>query len=121
MIVAERARLHNFEPGQQPVPADSAWYAVMPGAVRSAGLSDHPDAWEGPASLVLGTVGQSSPIAIQQPPMQSNFTGGFSSTHGGGLQILLGDGSVRFLSEQVDFDTYRRLAQRSDQQPTGEF
>lgn len=44
-----------------------------------------------------------------------------SSAHTGGVQILLGDGSARFLSENVDMLTLRRLATRNDGQVLGEF
>jgi hypothetical protein len=44
-----------------------------------------------------------------------------SSAHTGGVQILLGDGSVRFLSDNIDMLTIRRLATRSDGQVLGEF
>jgi prepilin-type N-terminal cleavage/methylation domain-containing protein/prepilin-type processing-associated H-X9-DG protein len=44
-----------------------------------------------------------------------------ASSHGGGIHILLGDGSVRFLNENVDMNTYQYLAQRADSQTLGEF
>ena len=40
----------------------------------------------------------------------------FGSQHPGGAQFLFGDGSVAFLSENVDFTTYERLGQRNDGQ-----
>lgn len=45
----------------------------------------------------------------------------FNSNHEGGVFMLLADGSVRFVSESVDFDTWRNVAARNDQQVTGEF
>jgi prepilin-type N-terminal cleavage/methylation domain-containing protein len=43
------------------------------------------------------------------------------SLHTGGCQALLGDGSVRFLSENIDTHTVRRLCDRNGGEPVGEF
>jgi prepilin-type N-terminal cleavage/methylation domain-containing protein len=43
------------------------------------------------------------------------------SLHTGGAQCLLGDGSVRFLSENLDRETIRRLCARNDGEVLGEF
>ncbi len=44
-----------------------------------------------------------------------------SSAHTGGVQVLLGDGSARFISDNIDMLTLRRLATRNDGQVLGEF
>ncbi|MEW4561191.1 DUF1559 domain-containing protein [Bremerella sp. JC770] len=41
--------------------------------------------------------------------------------HPGGAQVLLGDGSARFLSENLDIVTMQRLVMRSDGEVIGEF
>lgn len=46
---------------------------------------------------------------------------GFGSDHAGGAQFVLGDGSVRFISENVDATTYSRLGTVSDGNTIGEF
>ncbi len=46
---------------------------------------------------------------------------GFSSYHPGGAQILLGDASVRFVSDSVDPNTWINLMRRSDGVTLGEF
>ncbi len=43
------------------------------------------------------------------------------SMHTGGVNALLGDGSVRFISNSVDLVTFQRLGNRSDGQPLGNF
>jgi len=52
---------------------------------------------------------------------QDATTFGFSSWHTGGCQVLLGDGTVRFLSENIDTNTYINLFRRSDGRTLGEF
>ncbi len=44
-----------------------------------------------------------------------------SSAHAGGVQAVLGDGAVRFLSENLDLVTLKRLAARADGAAVGEF
>jgi prepilin-type N-terminal cleavage/methylation domain-containing protein len=43
------------------------------------------------------------------------------SFHEGGAHGLMGDGTVRFLSENIDKNTLRRLISRADGEPIGEF
>jgi prepilin-type N-terminal cleavage/methylation domain-containing protein len=46
---------------------------------------------------------------------------GFRSLHVGGAHFCLGDGSVRFVSENIDGATYRALASRNNGEVFGEF
>ena len=39
---------------------------------------------------------------------------GFRSRHVGGAQFLLGDGAVRFISQNIDHETYNRLGAKAD-------
>ena len=39
---------------------------------------------------------------------------GFRSRHTGGAQFLLGDGAVRFISENIDHESYNRLGGKAD-------
>jgi prepilin-type processing-associated H-X9-DG protein len=41
--------------------------------------------------------------------------------HTGGAQFLMGDGAVRFLSENLDINTYRLISRVNDSQLTGDF
>ncbi|TWT39247.1 DUF1559 domain-containing protein [Blastopirellula retiformator] len=43
-----------------------------------------------------------------------NLEFGFKSLHPGGAQFLKGDGSVSFLAETINHNTYQRLGQRDD-------
>ena len=50
-----------------------------------------------------------------------NYSWGFRSQHVGGAQFLLVDGSVRFISENIDYNTYQRIGGRADGNTVGEF
>jgi len=43
------------------------------------------------------------------------------SRHTGGVHVTLGDGSVRFVSENIDLQTWQWLGARDDGNPVGEF
>jgi len=47
--------------------------------------------------------------------------GDFGSSHKGGAQFVLGDGSVRFISENIDEVTFQRLGMIADGEVVGEF
>jgi hypothetical protein len=47
--------------------------------------------------------------------------GGFGSSHTGGAQFAIGDGSVRFISQNVNPGTFKNLANRADGELTGEY
>lgn len=44
-----------------------------------------------------------------------------NSAHAGGVHILMGDGTVRFIGNSIDMLTYRRLATRDDGAPISNF
>lgn len=50
-----------------------------------------------------------------------SFVGGFSSYHTGGAHFGIGDGSVRFLSENINQSVFEALANRRDGQLLSEF
>jgi prepilin-type N-terminal cleavage/methylation domain-containing protein/prepilin-type processing-associated H-X9-DG protein len=52
---------------------------------------------------------------------QDNLSGGFRSLHAGGSHFALADGSVRFLSESIDYKLYQHLGCRHDNQAIGEY
>jgi prepilin-type N-terminal cleavage/methylation domain-containing protein len=51
----------------------------------------------------------------------SDYTSNFRSQHVGGSQFLLGDGSTRFVSENIDQGTYNALGTRGNGEVIGEY
>ncbi|MCA9083331.1 MAG: DUF1559 domain-containing protein [Planctomycetaceae bacterium] len=124
ICVGERMHKHNFNPPMAPVDANSTWYAAIPGVTRPAGMMSMPMMTEGPASMILGHVGQSPMMgmpAMQRTPNTTNHIVHFSSQHVGGVQFLLCDGSTHFISENIDYNTFRNLGERADGNVIGEF
>lgn len=50
-----------------------------------------------------------------------NTQHGFKSKHSGGAHFLLADGSVRFINQSIDQQTYQRIGARNDGNYVGEF
>ncbi len=91
-------------------PFYGTWMGLVPnsteGAERFLGHCQH-----GP-NYALGRDGAG--LSIGDP-------GDFGSSHTGGAQFVLADGSVRFISENIDTPTFQKLGQISDGQIVGEF
>ncbi|MEZ6125738.1 MAG: DUF1559 domain-containing protein [Planctomycetaceae bacterium] len=124
ICVGERMHQHNFNPPMAPVAANSTWYAALPGFKRPAGMMSMPMMQEESPSMILGHVGQDPMMgmpAMHRTPNSTNHIVHFSSQHEGGVQFLLCDGAVRFISENIDYGVFRNLGERADGNVIGEF
>jgi prepilin-type N-terminal cleavage/methylation domain-containing protein len=65
--------------------------------------------------------GPGTPWSINNPPGTLGEWGTPGSTHTGGMHALLGDGSVRFISENIDSATRQRLGYIGDGNTVGDF
>lgn len=57
----------------------------------------------------------------EHPPNESEHAEDFGSPHEGGAQFILGDGHVRFISENIDEGVFQSLATRAGGEVVGEF
>jgi len=55
-----------------------------------------------------------SPTQDKTSPTNYTANAGFSSHHVGGLQMLLADGSVKFISSNIDFPTWCYMSDKAD-------
>jgi prepilin-type processing-associated H-X9-DG protein len=108
--------------------------SMLYGSVTQAGGTDCTNNALGNASMFQHVRG--CLVKINAPLSVGGLFKAFSSGHTGGAHFLMGDGSVRFISENVDhtgtdfansnggngpFGTYQRLAGIRDGQVVGEF
>ena len=74
-----------------------------------------------PDSLNSGFCQNASNSILGLPCVGGNPLFAARSRHTGGVHVLLGDGSVRFISQNLDINTWRNLSTMSDGQILGEF
>jgi prepilin-type N-terminal cleavage/methylation domain-containing protein len=102
---------------------DGTSNTILMGEVRPE-CSDHVNnGWfHNNALWVATTAPLNFPTCPQDPALADgchrnstyNSSQGFKSQHVGGAQMLLSDGSVQFMSENIDYGTYQRLGDRRD-------
>ncbi|MBL4885116.1 MAG: DUF1559 domain-containing protein [Planctomycetaceae bacterium] len=109
IIIGERTTFYS-NLNSKTNPFYGAWIGLIPnseeGAERFLGHSSHHPNYalrKDSAGLSIGD------------------SGDFGSSHTGGAQFVLADGSVRFISTNIDTPTFQNLGQISDGQILGEF
>lgn len=96
---------NTFIVGERRTDVDLGWYSTWPGMVAEG---------EEAFQRILGS-------ADHVPNDPAAHLDDFSSRHEGGAQFLLGDGSVRFISENIDHGLYQSLATIQGGEVVGEF
>ncbi len=95
----------TFMVGERKTVAKLDWYTTWPGMIAEG---------EEAFQRVCGS-------ADHTPNHPATHFDDFSSNHTGGAQFLLGDGSVRFISQSIDSGTYQALATIRGDEVVGEF
>ncbi|MBI1324151.1 DUF1559 domain-containing protein [bacterium] len=105
----------TFEPGDSGSNTDS-------GISNVSGLS----AFVAPAFEPVGAATQpavnestANPGSAAGQKQLSTYCGGYSSSHSGGINACMGDGSVKFITSTVSPVIFQRLGHRADGQLTG--
>lgn len=107
---------------------DGTSNTIALGEVRPACSNHVRNGWMHVNSMYTGTgVAINYDTCEDSASPLASFTGawgwsqGFKSSHTGGAQFVLCDGSVRFIGENIDMVTYQRLGDRKDGEVVGEF
>jgi prepilin-type N-terminal cleavage/methylation domain-containing protein/prepilin-type processing-associated H-X9-DG protein len=90
--------------------SSAGWMSGTRSTLRNAGTR-----------LNAGRSGPNGYISAPTDDKDAGVVGGFSSYHTGGGHFAMGDGSVRFLSENIEPGLYQHLANRHDGELTGDF
>ncbi|MFN8707784.1 MAG: DUF1559 domain-containing protein [Planctomyces sp.] len=93
--------------GEKVIDDDLGWMSGTRATLRNTGVK-------------LNLAMQTGYVAPTTGP-GSTETGGFSSQHSGGAQFVLADGSVRFISENINAPIFQWLGSRNDGNIIGDF
>ena len=120
-----------FAGERTPYLADAVWAGVVPGAKHfsynefaSSGTGGPGINYDNAGSYVGANSGPSiyeSPQIIHPPNSPIGHTDEMYSQHAAGVQILLGDGSVRFISDEIRLTLWQALCSRNGHEVIGEY
>jgi prepilin-type N-terminal cleavage/methylation domain-containing protein/prepilin-type processing-associated H-X9-DG protein len=107
-----------------PYLADATWVGIIPGyrhfaynAFASAGTGGLGVNYDYPGAALAVHSGPSlyeSPVVIHPPNSPLGHTDEMYSQHPGGANVLMGDGSVRFVKQSVNLLAWQALSSRSN-------
>jgi prepilin-type processing-associated H-X9-DG protein/prepilin-type N-terminal cleavage/methylation domain-containing protein len=112
-----------FASEKTPYLADATWVGIIPGyrhfaynAFASAGTGGAGVNYDYPGAILASHSGPSHyevPQVIHPPNSPLGHTDEFYSLHPGGANVLMGDGSVRFVKQSINLLTWQALSSRS--------
>jgi prepilin-type N-terminal cleavage/methylation domain-containing protein/prepilin-type processing-associated H-X9-DG protein len=112
-----------FAGEKTPYLADASWVGIIPGyrhfaynAFASLGTGGAGVNFDYPGAILAVHSGPSlyeSPVVIHPPNSPVGHTDEMYSLHPGGANVLMGDGSVRFIKQSIHLLTWQALSSRS--------
>jgi prepilin-type N-terminal cleavage/methylation domain-containing protein/prepilin-type processing-associated H-X9-DG protein len=113
-----------FASEKTPFLADASWVGIIPGyrhfaynAFASAGTGGIGVNYDYPGAILASHSGPSlyeSPQVIHPPNSPLGHTDEFYSLHPGGANVLMGDGSVRFIKQSINLLAWQALSSRAN-------
>ncbi len=117
-----------FASEKTPYLADASWVGIIPGyrhfaynafaslGTGGVGPGGGPIDYDYPGALLASHSGPSlyeDPVVIHPPNSPLGHTDEFYSLHPGGANVLMGDGSVRFVMQTINLLAWKSLSSRS--------
>lgn len=109
--VRQQANYHSGWAGASTTGTVASWLATDPAGGQHKYSSGITSLYHTPNPRVVGEEGNQ--------PWRSNTP--LTSFHTGGVQVLMGDGAVRFIGDAIHLQTLQQLAVRDDGKVVGEF
>lgn len=126
MMVGEASNfIWNSTGTQRNVQINGA-HGIMMGTSRLSTIEGYGGNWARCYNLTTVRYAPNAPVVDQSPAWPGvgwNFGSNnpLNSPHTGGIHTLLGDGSVRFISDNLDMGTLKKLCSRNDGMSISEF
>ena len=112
-----------FASEKTPFLADATWVGIIPGyrhfahnAFASLGTGGAGVNYDYPGAILASHSGPSlyeSPEVIHPPNSPTGHTDEFYALHPGGANVLMGDGSVRFIKQSINLRTWQAMCSRA--------
>ena len=115
LFVGERSSKSAIQPLGVTLPGVCTWVGALPGGLLNE---------ETPALFVLGHTGTPSDAHKPNTPQSNNgffHVEDYTSKHSGGVNFLFGDGSVRFITDSIDGQTWVKLGTRQGGEVPGDY